>query len=61
MVFIMCRNPDGTDEGTPSGSSNDASSSGVLIVSEDGIKFIVCHCLVQKGIILTFWFKWDVG
>ena len=44
--------------------SRDASSSGVLTrVCEKRIQTMlkVLHCLVQKGIILTAWFKKEVG
>ena len=57
------RNPKEMEEVMVLASSKDASSSGVLRVSEDRIEIILkaFDCLVQKGVILTFWFKHEVG
>ena len=43
--------------------NQDASSSGILTVGEDEIKTMlnVCSCLVQKRILITTWFKWEVA
>ena len=60
MLLTEHRNPDETDEGTPSGSSKWCIKLWCLNkVSEHGIQtqFKVCHCLVHKRIILTPWLK----
>ena len=63
MVLIKYTNLEQTEEGITSASSKEASSSDVATESMR-IKSRPCPVfltVVQKGVILIPWFKWEVG
>ena len=63
-MLIKHRNPEETEEGMTSASIKGCIQFLCLDwVHEDRIKTMckVLNCLVQKGVILTDWFEWEVA